>query len=267
MTQQKIKFVAVDMDGTLLNEKGELPEGFLSVFQQLKQHNILFAAASGRQYYSLRDTFKEVQDEMLFIAENGTYVKYQGEELYSATMPKQEIVEIVNAVRAIPNAYLVLCGKHSAYIETQDPKALAEIQHYYHRCEYVEDVLAVEDDFIKVAVCHFEGTEEYVYPELAPKFSDTHQVVISGRIWLDLMNICASKGDAIKQLQSRFDFTKQQTMSFGDYLNDIEMLKESYHSYAMENAHPEVKAVARYSAPSNYENGVLKVLTQHLESL
>lgn len=58
-------------------------------------------------------------------------------------------------------------------------------------------------------------------------------MVISGRIWLDLMNICASKGDAIKQLQNRFDFTEQQTMSFGDYLNDIEMLKVSYYSYAM----------------------------------
>ncbi|GAM57260.1 hydrolase [Vibrio ishigakensis] len=233
MTQQKIKFVAVDMDGTLLNENGELPKDFFSVFEQLKHNNILFAAASGRQYYSLRDTFEKVQDEMLFIAENGTFVMHKGEELYSATMPKQEIVEIVNAVRAIPNAYLVLCGKRSAYIETQDPVALEEIQHYYHRCEYVEDVLSIEDDFIKVAVCHFGGTEELVYPTLAPKFAQTHQVVISGRIWLDLMNICASKGDAIKQLQNRFDFTEQQTMSFGDYLNDIEMLKVSYYSYAM----------------------------------
>ncbi|GAM77795.1 hydrolase [Vibrio ishigakensis] len=125
-------------------------------------------------------------------------------------------------------------------------------------------MLSIEDDFIKVAVCHFGGTEELVYPKLAPKFAQTHQVVISGRIWLDLMNICASKGDAIKQLQNRFDFTEQQTMSFGDYLNDIEMLKVSYHSYAMANAHPEVKAIARFSAPSNYDDGVMQVLKQHL---
>ncbi len=55
------------------------------------------------------------------------------------------------------------------------------------------------------------------------------------------MNKEASKGAAIRFLQQHLGFKFEETMSFGDYFNDVEMLKESYHSYAMDNAHPEIK--------------------------
>jgi hydroxymethylpyrimidine pyrophosphatase-like HAD family hydrolase len=55
-------------------------------------------------------------------------------------------------------------------------------------------------------------------------------------------------------------------MSFGDYLNDLEMLKASYHSYAMDNAHPKIKEIARFQAPSNREAGVFTVIQRELLS-
>ena len=67
-----IKFIATDMDGTLLCDNKQLPSDFYEVFQQLQQKNILFSAASGRQYQSLVNTFEPVKEEMVFIAENGT---------------------------------------------------------------------------------------------------------------------------------------------------------------------------------------------------
>ncbi len=98
------------------------------------------------------------------------------------------------------------------------------------------------------------------------RFDATHQVVVSAKIWLDVMNAKASKGAAIRHLQQALGFTRQQTMSFGDYFNDVEMLEQSYHSYAMANAHPEVKAIARFIAPSNEESGVLQVIQQQVLS-
>ncbi|MFV0575906.1 MAG: Cof-type HAD-IIB family hydrolase [Vibrio sp.] len=260
-----IKFVAVDMDGTLLDENSLLNPKFFDVFEGLDEKGVMFAAASGRQYYSLIETFAPVKDRMMFIAENGTMVMHKGKELYCCTIPKQEAFEIVKQARKVEGAHIVLCGKHTAYIETQDPKALEEVNKYYARCESVDDVLTVEDDFLKIAICHFDGTEELVFPTINQQFGETHQVVVSGKIWLDVMHADASKGAAIKHLQNTLGFTHEQTMSFGDYLNDTEMLKESYHSYAMENAHPEIKKLARFSAPSNKEAGVLKVLNQVFE--
>ncbi len=80
MSQLDIKFVAADMDGTLLDENSQLNPDFFDIYQQLENKGILFAAASGRQYYSLIDTFAPVKDNMLFVAENGTLVMHQGQE-------------------------------------------------------------------------------------------------------------------------------------------------------------------------------------------
>lgn len=265
--QDKIKFIATDMDGTLLNESGKLDPSFFELYQQIKSNDILFAAASGRQYYSLVDTFEPIKDEILFIAENGTLVMHQGEELYSCTIEQNAIEQIMHQVRQIDGAFVVLCGKNSAYIETQDPQALEEIGKYYHRCEYVADLLTVDDQFIKVAICHFGSTEVHVYPTVNAAFGDTHKVVVSGHIWLDIMNAEASKGAAIERLQSQLGFGHRETMSFGDYFNDVEMLQASYYSYAVENAHEGVKKIARFQAPSNQEQGVFRVIKQYLQSL
>lgn len=264
MSQHNIKFIAADMDGTLLNENGQLDPKFFDLYRQLEQKNIMFAAASGRQYHSLIQTFSSIQDTMMFVAENGTLVMHKGKELYSCTIDKPSIEAIIRQARLIPEAHIVLCGKNSAYIETQNVDAINEIKKYYHRYEYVEDLLAVEDDFIKVAICHFDGSEANVYPSFNSKFGHTHKVVVSAKVWLDVMNAEASKGAAIKHLQKTLDFDFEQTMSFGDYFNDIEMLQVSYHSYAVDNAHEEVKKFARFRAPSNRESGVLTVLEELL---
>lgn len=264
MANRDIKFIAADMDGTLLDENSKLDPAFFDVFEQLEQRGIIFAAASGRQYYSLMETFSQIKDRMMFVAENGTLVMYKGEELYSNTMDKNSTDAVSRAARQIPGSHIVLCGKQSAYIETQSAQAIEEISKYYHNCESVQDLLAVEDEFIKVALCHFDGAEEQMYPCINQQFGDDHKVVVSARVWLDVMSSDASKGAAIKHLQSSLGFSYEQTMSFGDYFNDLEMLQESYHSYAMENAHKGVKKFARFSAPSNRESGVLKVIRQLL---
>ncbi|MFA0442868.1 HAD family hydrolase [Vibrio sp. 10N.286.49.C2] len=262
-----IKFIASDMDGTLLNEHGQLDPTFFELHRQMSEKGIIFCAASGRQYYSLLETFLPAQDDMMFIAENGTLVMHKGVELYSCTIDKAAIHHIITEARKIPNTHVVLCGKQSAYIETQDEKALEEIAKYYHRRQSVTDLLNIDDTFIKVAICHFDGSEEHVYPSIQSQFGHSHQVVVSAKIWLDVMNAEASKGTAIQHLQNTLGFTHEQTMSFGDYFNDVEMLQASYHSYAVENAHEKVKTYARFSAPSNSEQGVHTVISEYLATL
>lgn len=54
-------------------------------------------------------------------------------------------------------------------------------------------------------------------------------------------------------------------MAFGDYHNDLEMIKVCKESYAMENAHDDIKAAAKYIAPSNNDEGVMKVLLERIK--
>ena len=80
MKNQSIKLIAADMDGTLLDSKGVLNPDFFSVFEYLRKEGVMFIAASGRQYYNLLKLFDSIKDEIIFIAENGTYVVFHSQE-------------------------------------------------------------------------------------------------------------------------------------------------------------------------------------------
>ena len=90
-------------------------------------------------------------------------------------------------------------------------------------------------------------------------------VVVSGEHWVDVMNRTADKGAALRRLQRELGITPAQTMVFGDYLNDLQMLDAAEWSFAMENAHPDVIARARHLAPSNNDNGVLRTIARVLD--
>ena len=55
-------------------------------------------------------------------------------------------------------------------------------------------------------------------------------------------------------------------MVFGDYNNDLEMMEQATYSFAMQNAHPNIKAVANYTTKSNDENGVEYMLRKMIEA-
>ena len=135
-----IKLIATDMDGTLLKSNNEIQDGFYDVFHKLKEKDIIFAAASGRQYYNLLERFKGLDNNMMFIAENGTFVVYRGEELIVNSLDKEIALELIKVGRTIENSYIILCGKNSAYIESRDERLIEQTEKYYARYEVVEDL-------------------------------------------------------------------------------------------------------------------------------
>ena len=74
------------------------------------------------------------------------------------------------------------------------------------------------------------------------------------------VNKSYNKKQVLKDINIKFE----ETMVFGDYLNDLEMMESAYHSYAMENAHDDLKKVARFRAKKNTENGVVEKIKEVL---
>lgn len=262
MDLSKIKLVITDMDGTLLNSKGEIDASFYPLLEKLHDHEINFAVASGRQYYSLRDKLHSVQEGMIFIAENGAIIMENGEQKHMQPIRREKALEVINTVREIGGKYLVLCGRKSAYIESTDPQFMDPFLRHYEKYEVVRDITKVEDDdILKITICDLSGAEANSYPHVK-HLKEDFQVKLSGEIWIDFTHKKAQKGNALKIIQDLKDISPEETISFGDYLNDIELFDHSNYSFAMENAHEEVKAAAKYSAKSNDELGVIKVLEE-----
>jgi Cof subfamily protein (haloacid dehalogenase superfamily) len=267
MDFSKVKLVVSDMDGTLLNSQSKVSNDFLGYYKQLKKLNIQFIAASGRQYFSIIDRFdKSIQNEITIVAENGAFAKQGNQELFTTSIPSEYISKSIQVLRSLENVYIVLCGKKCAYIETKDEEFVAMFQNYYSEYTIVDDLTSVTDDtFFKIAAFHFECSETHIYPAVK-HLENTLQVIVSGEQWLDISHSNANKGYALNILQSKLGITKEETMVFGDYNNDLKMIELAYFSYAMENAHTNVKKAAKFQTKTNDEQGVEFILEQVISS-
>ncbi len=257
-----IKFIASDIDGTLVTDgNNQLNPEYYDVIMKLKEKDIVFAAASGRQYPSIAKLFEPIKENMIFIAENGAFITCRGEEMYHNSIDRTLVHELIQDIRQIPGCDICLSGKYVAYIESKNTEYVDLLIHEYkNEVSIVSDLLEVEDDFIKVSIFYHGNAETYAGPIMLPKWQSRFEIVSAGLNWLDFMNKDVNKGEAIKQIQRQLSFTKEETMVFGDNINDISMLLQAGESYAIGNAREEVKAVAKHIADKNINHGVLQVL-------
>ena len=259
------RLVALDMDGTLLTPEGNIPPEFPELAHELIGKGVKIVPASGRQLATLRAQFEGITDS--FIAENGAVVAAGGRIIATHTIPVEYTQRLLKSVEDIdnPNFGFVLCHPSTAYVTRSDEEFLAECSKYYRSLELAPELSRyATDEVIKIAVYDFESAENNTTPlmsEILPELT----VVTSGQHWTDIMTPGVHKGIAVADLCNALGLAKEQVLAFGDYLNDYELLAAAGTSYAMENAHPEVKEIATNIAPSNADNGVVTVLRKLLE--
>ena len=74
-----IKLIASDMDGTLLNNLKRVNPEFKSIIKELSSRGICFACISGRNYDRLSTIFKDINEDLIYVSDNGNYAEYKGE--------------------------------------------------------------------------------------------------------------------------------------------------------------------------------------------
>lgn len=265
MDYSKIKLIVSDMDGTLLNNDHKVSEEFFQIFRKLQEKGILFVVASGRQYYSLMERMEPIKNELTYIAENGAIVMEKGEQVFIKPMETEIVHEVIREVRKLEGKYLVLCGRKQAYIESTDPEFMKPFLDHYEKYHVVDDLLEVRDDiFLKLTICDLSGAEEHSLP-FVEHFNEDLQVKLSGKMWIDFTHQEAQKGNALKALQDMHGIEKENTMAFGDYMNDMELFERASYTYAVENAHSQVREAAKYQTKSNNEKGVEFILRKLLD--
>ena len=254
----EFRIIALDMDGTLLDAAGQIPDSFWPVLGELRSRGVAVAPASGRQLATLRAIFPGDT----FIAENGTCVFHEGEVVSTTLLDVPTVHSVIDAAAGL-DMDLVVCTPTVAYhLPGISAETEAELAKYYHSRQATEDLHAVTG-VIKLAGFTTGDAEREIHPALRDAAPDAN-VVVSGAHWVDIMAAGAGKGRALTALAEAMGVGKHQIAAFGDYLNDLEMLGEGEWSFAMENAHPDIKKASKYLAPANTEDGVGQVLKRLL---
>ena len=241
-----IQLVALDMDGTLLNSSKQLPADFID---WVRNHpSIQTVISSGRQYYNLVSLFEPVKDQLIYISDNGGYVFEQDQMIYSNAMTNEDIRECLSLLSGVDGLSLILCGAKSAYMYHASSYIEENAHMYYGRLQFVTNLDAVIGTDCIAKIANFPFLNERITP------------ILSGDSWIDISNRSVSKGAAVTALLQRLCIPSEHAMAFGDYLNDYTLLQSCGESYAMANAHPDLKAIAKHVTASNDEDGVMKIL-------
>lgn len=260
-----IKMVAVDIDGTFVRSDYtyDIPR-FQRILSEMNRAGCRFVAASGNQYYQLRDLFPGYDEELSFVAENGAFVKDRKELVFTADMPKESVDSVIDVCREYPEISNVLCGLDSAYCERQTvSQAFYDLTSvYYHRLKWVDDFKKVKDRILKFAPTVPEEKTYFYYDIFCERLKGKVEPTTSGHGSIDLIVPGCHKASGLKRLAERMGISPAQCAAFGDGGNDIEMLRYCGYSYAMANAPDNVKAAAKSVCPSNEEDGVLVTLEE-----
>lgn len=261
-----IKFIATDLDGTLLDSKKNLPQEIFPLIEKMCENGVLFCPASGRQYASLLEFFAPVADKLVFICENGALVKYRGETLFLDPIPNKYIKSALDEIRAIPHLYPMLCGVRSAYIENRDEPFRTYAHAAYTACEETDnlDLVIGKEDICKIAVHDELGAAEHCMKLLPPRLPHL-RTILSGFDWCDVSAPEADKGEAVRFLRKHFGLKREECVAFGDHMNDYGMLMECGRAFVPENAYEPLKEQIGQTVPSNDDNGVILKIRELLK--
>lgn len=260
MERKRIKFIASDLDGTLLlNGAQKVSEKLIPLVKRLKDEGIIFCAASGRQYPNLRRLFGEVADDMMYICENGSVIIYKDKLLDKTPMDVELGREIIRAITGVKQCEVLVSGERTSYLKPKTDAYLVRMRDIVKNdiC-LVDDLENIGEDYVKISVYDptgIDNTEDY----FLNVFKGRAQSCVSGKQWLDYTAQGVNKGSAIKTIQRLMNFEKDECIAFGDNFNDIEMFQVVGHPIVMKQAVDKVKDYALHETDC-VEDSLEKIL-------
>ena len=238
---KNIQLIASDIDGTLLlNGSQAIDPEIFNLIHQLKQKDILFMAASGREYTNLRDLFSPVADDIAYLCLNGCITFYKGECISKEVMDAELARKLITTIQNDSNAEVLVSGEKTCYIT---PKNQSYYEHLTNTVKnhvtIVDDLLNITEPYTKISAYFKDGVYEH-YQDYVDMFNKKITVQIGGKCWLDCAPKDVNKSTGFLKLLSYLNIPAENTVMFGDNDNDKQILQACGYPIAMETAVPSI---------------------------
>lgn len=270
-----IRVIATDMDGTLLDPKGQLDLPRLEkILDKLDQCDIRFVIATGNEVHRMRQLLGHLAERVVLVVANGARI-FENNELIQAQTWDDAMVDRALAHfkgRECQDQFVVTAmnggfvKEGTVFTELDKFMTPEMIEKLYQRMNFVDEFdSSLFGGVLKMSMVVGEERLDSVLQEINDLFDGHVRAVSSGYGCIDILQDGIHKAWGLVELLKRWNLKPEQIMAFGDSENDIEMLELAGISYAMENAEEAVKRVATKVAPANSQAGVYKVLENWLE--
>lgn len=237
-----IKFIASDLDGTLLPPTKIIPAQVFPYINKLKDMGVTFAPASGRQLPNIKKMFAPVLDKIAIIAENGGLAWADGKIIFCDPTPAEGVKYALDIIAEHDGLYPLLSCADCAYYAGDFEPFVDVLTRSYSSAKRVDDLKAVADSeqVLKISVWDSQPCAEHGGVILPPLIKGM-RAMISGYDWLDVSAPHANKGRAFDAILNYLGIDRSESVAFGDHMNDYEMLCAAGKAYMPENAFYKLK--------------------------
>ncbi len=259
----RYKLIAIDMDGTLLDDNHQVPLKNKETITRFAKQGINFILASGRPYQSLYPYTNELEVYLPLVSANGSIVKCPlTESIYhKSDLPYDLAKEILAYAR--DNDFSA-----SIYFEDDIITSSQELADVHFELEGLE--VELDENYklnhppVKIVIFGEADSITRVYSDLADRYENRLYVTRSDDRCVEVMNLEVSKGNALKYMMDRMNIDPEEVIAIGNQFNDLAMFEVAGLAIAMGNSPQGVKDAADFVTKSNEDNGVAYALEKFL---
>ncbi|WP_151735591.1 Cof-type HAD-IIB family hydrolase [Paenibacillus tengchongensis] len=283
--------IALDMDGTLLNEQGRISAENREAIVQAQSLGHIVAIATGRSYMDAERQLRLAELEMPVVSLNGAMITL-GDGVLAASQPldKNDIIPVLRWMNEMHELYYEIYTADNVYVELDKRVRLEKLSSLSD--EEVPDEVGwllkamINKQFQQAAVSYVENMEEIwsredtpIYKALAfslnrellkeasTRFAEVPGLIITASHVnnIEINHEQANKGAGVRLLAEHYGLPPEQVAVMGDSYNDLPMFETAGYRIAMENAAPILKETADFITLSNENHGVAAGLRHLLE--
>jgi len=273
------KLIAIDLDGTLLDDNKKVPEFNIEILNKLIDMGYEVVIATGRRYFSAKSFLKKINSHLVILANNGNIVRnsYDDKVLISKYMDKEAYLDLLYeannlSLKGIVHVDLYNDGidmifeldeieeSHTKYIFEKDKRYLILPK---NEVEKQDRILAVVYPGDYDIIYKFSNIIEKKYP----KRYNSHvlEKIYSAEAMFEVMNPMGSKWKSLLEFAKTIGVKREEIICIGDDNNDLEMILNAGLGIAMKNSNDLVKKAANIvTKMDNNESGVGRVLADLL---
>ncbi|MDR1936063.1 MAG: Cof-type HAD-IIB family hydrolase [Candidatus Accumulibacter sp.] len=246
-----------DIDNTLLDQRTlSIPPSALAAIDGLKRAGNTVAVATGRAHAHARPFIDQLRPSYA-ITQNGACILRGDELAFSVPLPRRRLVALFDWMKSQGHHFGVNGGA-SGYLDAQTPMTTAPLDTVAMPYQS-ERPVHLERDVYQGWLFFDESLDAVLLPAIRARFPEFN--LFRWHRWaVDVQLRGVNKWTGCQWVMARTGFSPEQAVAFGDGLNDVPMLQGVGLGIAMDNGHPDLKAVADRIAPAPHLDGIARML-------
>lgn len=265
------KLIALDLDGTTLNNQSLISEKTNAVLTTLKKAGHIVSIATGRPYRSSRQYYTELDLDTPIVNFNGALChkpnELAWESQYHKTLNREIAIDMLSLRKEMDIQLIAAELRDTVYVDDDFiPYADFFATGKNMSFKLSEDTLKEEPTAISVFTGH--ENQQVIIEKIVNRYGDAVEV----RTWggqtpcLEVVAAGVQKALGVERIAQVYGIQQQDILAFGDEANDYEMIQYAGHGVAMRNGIDELKAIANDVTDfTNHENGLANYLESYFK--